>query len=110
MRVLGITVVSLEQPARYSVIGMDHDLAGLADRDGMALFVHDINIVQRRRFAHGAGPRFHSAEGADAERSLGLAEAFHDRQAGRFADDAVHFGVECLACCCQVADTAQVIT
>ena len=109
--VLGRSVVLAEEAAGGVIpVGADDYLARLADRNGIAVGIDDIYVVERDGLAHRADPRGHADRVGYHDGCLGLAEALHDLQSGRLFELAEDLGVERLSRYRCVFDGGQVET
>ena len=104
-----VAVVALEKSAGNAVCGPYHYLSDLAVGNGIAVGIHDINIILRRRLAHRTELGHRADKVAYRKGGLGLTEALHYFKPGRFLEFSRDLGVERLACRCHVVDGRKVV-
>ena len=106
---LFIQVILAVEAAGSALVRMDHNLAHFTVGDGIAVRIHDIHIVLRTCFAHGADLRHGTVQVPDGQCRLRLAEAFHNLQAGRLFKLSEDLRIQRLAGSRHMVDGAEVV-
>ena len=104
-----IGMVIGEKADGLSLVRPDHNLALFAHLADLVVLVHQDDIESRCGLAHGAGFGLHPGIVGNADHGLGLAESFHEPQAGGLEEALVDGGVERLSGRDRILETGEVV-
>ena len=82
-RLFFVAVIAEEESLRTGFAAYNY-LSCFTYRNGIAVFVHKVNVVERGRLAHGAGLRCHAGKICEHSGGLGLTESLHKLQTRKF--------------------------